>query len=93
MFFVKLGMHWTSVMVLYPSGLRGRSAKPLFTYNNERIGQGRENTRLFLKDNVELCNEIETKIRESMKDVELFKLGENDAVDIGDDGEGMQEDA
>ncbi|MBR2094579.1 MAG: recombinase RecA, partial [Fibrobacter sp.] len=59
-----------------------------FSYNNERIGQGRENTRLFLKDNVELCNEIETKIRESMKDVELFKLGENDAVDLGDDGEG-----
>jgi recombination protein RecA len=30
-----------------------------------------------------------------MKDVELFKLGENDAVDLGDDGEGeaIQEDA
>jgi recombination protein RecA len=66
-----------------------------FSYNNERIGQGRENTRLFLKDNVDLCNEIEQKIRESMKDVELFKLGENDAVDLGDDGEGeaIQEDA
>jgi recombination protein RecA len=23
-----------------------------------------------------------------MKDVELFKLGENDSVDIGDDGDG-----
>ena len=67
-----------------------------FSYNNERIGQGRENTRLFLKDNVDLCNEIEQKIRESMKDVELFKLGENDTVDLGDDGEGeasIQEDA
>ena len=59
-----------------------------FSYNNERIGQGRENTRLFLKDNADLCNEIEQKIRESMKDVELFKLGENEAVDIGDDAEG-----
>jgi recombination protein RecA len=30
-----------------------------------------------------------------MKDVELFKLGENDSVDIGEDGEGeaIQEDA
>jgi recombination protein RecA len=66
-----------------------------FSYNNERIGQGRENTRLFLKDNTDLCNEIEQKIRESMKDVELFKLGENDAVDLGEDGEGeaIQEDA
>ena len=59
-----------------------------FSYNNERIGQGRENTRLFLKDNPELCNEIEQKIRESMKDVELFKLGENEALEIEDDGEG-----
>ena len=58
-----------------------------FSYNNERIGQGRENTRLFLKDNPELCNEIEQKIRESMKDVELFKLGENDAIEAD---EGME---
>ena len=57
-----------------------------FSYNNERIGQGRENTRLFLKDNEELCNEIEQKIRESMKDVELFKLNEGDAIEA-DDGD------
>ena len=56
-----------------------------FSYNNERIGQGRENTRLFLKDNPELCSEIEQKIRESMKDVELFKLGEQDAVSAEDE--------
>ncbi len=56
-----------------------------FSYNNERIGQGRENTRLFLKDNPELCNEIEQKIRESMKNVELFKLGEQDAVSAEDE--------
>ena len=58
-----------------------------FSYNNERIGQGRENTRLFLKDNVDLCNEIEQKIRESMKDVELFKLNEGDAIEADDDSE------
>lgn len=58
-----------------------------FSYNNERIGQGRENTRLFLKDNVDLCNEIEQKIRESMKDVELFKLNEGDAIETDDDSE------
>ena len=65
-----------------------------FSYNNERIGQGRENTRLFLKDNVELCNEIEAKIRESMKDVELFKLNEGDAIEADDDSEvSVSEDA
>jgi len=56
-----------------------------FSYNNERIGQGRENTRIFLKDNAELCNEIEQKIRESMKDVELFKLNEGDALAADED--------
>ena len=61
-----------------------------FSYNNERIGQGRENARLFLKDNPDLCNEIEQKIRESMKDVELFKLGEQDAVSAENDEEPME---
>ena len=65
-----------------------------FSYNNERIGQGRENTRLFLKDNEELCNEIEQKIRESMKDVELFKLNEGDAIEADDSDEvSVSEDA
>ncbi len=65
-----------------------------FSYNNERIGQGRENTRLFLKDNVELCNEIEQKIRESMKDVELFKLNEGDAIEADDsESVSVEEDA
>ena len=65
-----------------------------FSYNNERIGQGRENTRLFLKDNVDLCNEIEAKIRESMKDVELFKLNEGDAIEADDGDEvSVSEDA
>jgi recombination protein RecA len=58
-----------------------------FSYNNERIGQGRENTRLFLKENTELCNEIEQKIRESMKDVELFKLNEGDSIEADESEE------
>ena len=36
---------------------------------------------------MELCNEIEAKIRESMKDVELFKLNEGDAIEADDDSE------
>ena len=35
-----------------------------FSYNNEKIGQGRDNVKLLLKDNTELRNEIESKIRE-----------------------------
>lgn len=34
-----------------------------FSYGDIRIGQGRENARSFLKDNPELCAEIEGKLR------------------------------
>ncbi len=34
-----------------------------FAYGDIRLGQGRENTRQFLKDNPELTNEIETRLR------------------------------
>ena len=47
-----------------------------FSYNGERIGQGRESARLFLKNNPEICSEIETKIRENMKDVKMFDIPE-----------------
>lgn len=56
-----------------------------FSYNGERIGQGRENTRLFLKNNPELANEIEQKIREGMKDVQLFELGESETLTTDED--------
>ena len=35
-----------------------------YSYNDQRIGQGRENTKLFLKDNPVLLAEIEAKVRE-----------------------------
>ena len=34
-----------------------------FNYGEMRVAQGRDNARQFLKDNPELCNEIEAKIR------------------------------
>ena len=36
-----------------------------FSYGEERIGQGRENAKTFLKENEKICNEIEEKIRNS----------------------------
>lgn len=38
-----------------------------FSYGEARIGQGRENTKIFLKDNPELATEIEQKIRQRME--------------------------
>ncbi len=35
-----------------------------YSYNGEKIGQGKENTKLYLKENKELKEEIENKIRE-----------------------------
>jgi recombination protein RecA len=33
-----------------------------FSYGKERIGQGRENSRLYLKDHPEMADEIQTKL-------------------------------
>lgn len=35
-----------------------------FAYNGEKLGQGRENVKLLLKENKKLCDEIEKQIRE-----------------------------
>jgi recombination protein RecA len=34
-----------------------------YSYNGDRIGQGKENVRNFLKENPDIANEIETRIR------------------------------
>ena len=38
-----------------------------FSYNNEKIGQGRENVKQYLKDNPKITDEIEKKIKEAYK--------------------------
>ena len=35
-----------------------------YSYGTEKLGQGKENVKLLLKDNPELCSEIEKKVRE-----------------------------
>jgi len=34
-----------------------------YSYNGERIGQGRENSKLFLKEHPEMCADLERKVR------------------------------
>ena len=34
-----------------------------YSYNGEKIGQGRENAKKYLRDNPEICEEIEKKVR------------------------------
>jgi SOS response regulatory protein OraA/RecX len=38
-----------------------------YAYNGEKIGQGRDNAREFLRENPELAREIENKVRESLE--------------------------
>jgi recombination protein RecA len=39
-----------------------------FSYNNDKLGQGREAVKQLMTDNPELANEIEIKIREKIKE-------------------------
>jgi recombination protein RecA len=35
-----------------------------YSYGDQRIGQGRENAKLFLRDNTELCADVEVRVRD-----------------------------
>ena len=39
-----------------------------FSYNDAKLGQGRDATKALLKDNPELCEELEAKIMQTIKD-------------------------
>ena len=45
-----------------------------YAYKDEKIGQGRENAKQFLKDNPELLSEIEAKIRSNSNTVEELMI-------------------
>lgn len=51
-----------------------------YAYNGEKIGQGKDNAREFLKENPELAIEIENKVRESMG-IPLLPTAEADTPD------------
>src|ERR1700709_1109986 len=43
-----------------------RKAGAWYTYEGDQLGQGKENARTFLRDNPDLANEIEKKIKEKL---------------------------
>ena len=51
-----------------------------FSYNNEKIGQGRDAAKTFLAEHQSICDEIEAKVRERF----LIKPDENDEVSVDD---------
>jgi recombination protein RecA len=57
-----------------------------FSYDSQRLGQGRENAKLFLKQNPEVANQIETAIRENAGLI-AEKILEQASPDSEDDAE------
>ncbi len=52
-----------------------------FSYNGERLGQGRDNVKELLRSNTALCDEIEAKVRANMdKLTEISKPGKKSKV-------------
>ena len=62
-----------------------------YSYQDLKLGQGRDKSIEFLNTNPELCDEIEEKIREFAKDTDSpilqFAGGEDDDDDDDDDDE------
>ena len=59
-----------------------------FSYNGERIGQGRENVKKYLKENPKMLEEIEAKVRQDFEKVFEESLGEElPEIDMDDEEE------
>lgn len=61
-----------------------------FSYNGERIGQGRENVKKYLKDNPKMLEEVEDKVRENFAKAFEQSLGE-ELPEIDDDDDEIDE--
>ncbi len=60
-----------------------------FSYDNMKIGQGREKVKVYLKENPQVCDEIEKKIREEFeKNTSLLAAMTSDDDDEGAPAEG-----
>ena len=49
-----------------------------FSYNGEKIGQGRENAKIYLKEHKEVAQELEEKIRENFRQAFEKSLGDEE---------------
>jgi recombination protein RecA len=55
-----------------------------FSYNNQRIGQGKENAKVFLKENPTIADEIEKKIRAGAEGLSAALKGEPSEMEDAD---------
>ncbi|MBT5107289.1 MAG: recombinase RecA [Rhodospirillaceae bacterium] len=64
-----------------------------FSYESQRIGQGRENAKRFLRDNSDIADDIERKIRENAGLLSEVMLDGPATSESDEDGEDMSENA
>jgi recombination protein RecA len=63
-----------------------------FSYNETRLGQGRENAKSFLRENPDLMAEISARVREAGFQDLVTGPAANVFGDDGDDGDGLESD-
>ncbi len=54
-----------------------------YSYNGDRIGQGKDNVRQFLKDNPDVASDIEAKLREVLLPEKVAGTGEEELSEAG----------
>lgn len=62
-----------------------------YSYNGERLGQGKEKTKKFLKENDDLRLEIENKIKENMSKLDMSASEDGEGTDNADTSESAAE--
>lgn len=62
-----------------------------YSYNGERLGQGKEKTKKFLKENDDLRLEIEGKIKENMSKLDMSASEDGEGTDNADTSESATE--
>lgn len=62
-----------------------------YSYNGERLGQGKEKTKKFLKENDDLRLEIEGKIKENMSKLDMSASEDGEGTDNADTSESTAE--
>ena len=58
-----------------------------FSYGDTKIGQGRENSKVFLRDNPEIAKEIEGRILEAMGVNDAIAVSSDELEDLSEDDE------
>ena len=62
-----------------------------FSYNGERVGQGRENVKKYLKENPDVLSEVEQKVRDNFAKAFEQSLGEELPSEEDDDEDDFEE--